>query len=63
MLWCTRNFSLRMGSLVAALVLSTGILKRLKCSGPLMLLPHDAVLDGKQGAEMLYLSLWETLWT
>uniref|UniRef100_A0A8B9C547 Stabilin 2 n=1 Tax=Anser brachyrhynchus TaxID=132585 RepID=A0A8B9C547_9AVES len=38
----TRNFSLRMGSLVAALVLSTGILKRLKCSGPLMLLPHDA---------------------
>lgn len=35
-------------------MLSTRILKGLKGSSPFALVPHEVVLDGKQGAEMLW---------
>lgn len=35
-------------------MLSTSILKGLKCSSHLVLVPCEVVLDGKQGAEMLW---------
>lgn len=35
-------------------MLTTRLLKGLKHSSSLMLVPHELVLDGKQGAEMLW---------
>lgn len=34
--------------------MSIRVLKGLKCSNPLALVPHGLVLNGKQGAEMLW---------